>query len=373
MRAIDRTVLSLVNGAIYLLEGAARPSMGNVARDVVMRYGKVELSRVRPIAKESYELGHGEYDVTLVERHPVPVLVIPPLMVRTYVYDLRPEHSMLRTLRNAGFDVYVVDFGVPDRADEGVRLDDYVLDYVPRAIAATRERAGAADVHLVGYCMGGLFALLHAAAFEDPRVRSIVTIGAPVDFRRMGVISIAARFGVLGVDVIMDRLGNLPGAMSSLGFKMMSGSRAVTKWADLLVNLYDEGYVRSFDAVNTWVNDLIPYPREAFKQLVKDVVGNNRLVRGDLMLGDRRCDLANVRCPLLAFAGVSDNIATPRSTKRILDLVGSRNKTFTSVPGGHVGVVAGSAAPEAVWEPMCSWLAQHGAVTGGQHHALADR
>ncbi len=144
--------------------------------------------------------------------------------------------------------------------------------------------------------------------------------------------------------------------MSSLGFKLMSGTRAITKWGDLVANLDDEGFVRSFDAVNTWVNDLIPYPKEAFKQMVRDVVSGNRLVRGGLSFGGLPFQLSSVTQPLLAFAGRSDNIATPEATHAILDHVSSSERQLVAVPGGHVGVIAGSAAPTAVWKPMMDWL-----------------
>ena len=154
-------MLSAVNGFVYFTEGAARPGRNAAARDIVLERGKLQLARVRPIRDVEYELGPEVHRVTF-ERHPTPIVLIPPLMVRPYVYDLRPEHSMVRTLRNAGFDVYVVDFGVPDRDDEGVRLDDYVLDYVPRCIDAALETSGAQSVTLAGYCMGGIFGLMHA-------------------------------------------------------------------------------------------------------------------------------------------------------------------------------------------------------------------
>lgn len=355
-KVVDRAVLSVVNGLVYAMDGAAKPTMGNIARDLVFERGKLQVHRVRPREDEEFELGREVHRIP-APRHATPLLVIPPLMVRPYVYDLRPEHSMLRLLRNEGFDVFFVDFGVPDKADEGVRLDDYVLDYVPAAIDAALAASGAPSITLVGYCMGGIFSLLHVGTWRDPRVRNVVTIGAPVDFDKMGIITVAARLGVIGVDPVLDRLGNVPGAMSSLGFKIMSGTRAVTKYADLIVHLYDENYVRGFDAVNTWVNDLIPYPKEAFKQMLKEVVYGNKLMANELAFGDRRCDLEAVRCPLLAFAGTSDNIATPRSTAAVLDLVRSEDKTLVPVPGGHVGVVAGSKAPHAVWRPMAEWLA----------------
>ena len=129
------------------------------------------------------------------------------------------------------------------------------------------------------------------------------------------------------------------------------------------MNLYDDEYVRGFDSINTWVNDLIPYPKEAFKQMVKDVVYGNKLLTNELVFHDERegidrpCDLKSIACPLLAFAGKSDNVATPASTRDILDLVGSAEKSLVPVPGGHVGVIGGSAAPKAVWQPTAAWLA----------------
>lgn len=358
-RLFDRVVLSTVNGIIYVAEGASRPSMGNAARDLVLEHGKLRLHRIRPLADESFELGHAEYRVGLAQPIATPVLLIPPLMVRPYVYDLRPEHSLVRTLRNAGFDVFVVDFGVPDEEDADIRLDDYVVDYLPKCIDRALEVSGAPQLSLLGYCMGGIFALLHVATYADARVRNLVTIGAPVDFTEMGVISVAGRLGVVVIDQLMDRLGNVPGALSSLGFKVMSGTRSLSKYADLLVNLSDESYVRGFDAINTWVNDLIPYPKEAFKQMVKDVVSSNKLVTGELCFDGRPADLKTIHCPLLAFAGESDNIATPRATKRIVDIVSSEDKSFHSVPGGHVGVIAGSHAPQYVWSPLADWLRRH--------------
>lgn len=354
-KAADRNVMRFVNGLVMFMDGS-RPQMGNAPKDVVMTRGKLQVARLRPRSDEEYEIGTDTFEVRR-GRFPVPVLLIPPLMVRPYVYDLRPDHSMARTLRDRGYDVFIVDFGVPDREDEGTRLDDYVLDFVPRAVDAALAASGQSQITLAGYCMGGIFALLHAAAHRDERVKNIVTVGAPVNFAKMGVVTVAARLGSRHVDGLLDRIGNVPAFAAIQGFKLMSGPKAITKYADLFLKLYDEQYVRGFDAVNTWVNDLLPYPKEAFKQLVKDVVSENKLLRRTARFGDKLADLETIRQPLLAFAGSSDNIATPASTRDILDIVGSTDKRLYEVPGGHVGVVAGSAAPAKVWRPMAEWLA----------------
>lgn len=354
-RVVDRTVMSLVHGMMFLGDGASRPTMGNVPRTDVLVKGKLRLQRLVPIEDEEYELGHRVHPAH-APRHRTPLLVIPPLMVRPYVYDLRPEHSMLRALRNAGYDVFLVDFGVPDETDRHVRLDDYVLDWIPACVDRTLEVSGSPGLALVGYCMGGLFALLHTGTFRDDRVRALVTIGSPVDFDQMGVVTAAARLGAPGIDKALDLMGNVPGALSSLGFKLLSGPRTFTRWADLLVNLSDEQYVRTFDSINTWANDFIPYPREAFRQMFKEVVWGNKILRNELTFGDRHCDLSAVRAPLLSFAGSQDSLAPPAATRRVVSLVGSEDKTFVEVPGGHVAVVAGSQAPALVWAPISHWL-----------------
>jgi polyhydroxyalkanoate synthase len=204
--------------------------------------------------------------------------------------------------------------------------------------------------------MGGLFSLIHTAAFRDERIRAIVTIAAPVDFERMGMLTVAARLGAPFVDAVMDRLGNVPGNFSSTGFKLMGGPKMLTRYVDLALNLWDEEYVKNHDAVDTWLTDMIPYPKEAFKQLVRDMVTGNRLVQNELRFGERHVDLRAIQCPVLAFAGKSDNVATPRSTQRILDVLGTKDKTYRLAPGGHIGVVAGSKAPGAVWDPAVEWL-----------------
>jgi polyhydroxyalkanoate synthase len=355
--AVDRTVLSLVNAVAYWGEGSSRPTMGNAPRLTVFERDKLKLHRLRPPEADEYELGHRVHRVE-PPRFRTPLLVIPPLMVRPYVYDLRPEHSMLRSLRNAGFDVFFVDFGVPDRGDRRVRLDDYVLDYVPTCVAQALAASGAESLAMIGYCMGGIFGMLHVGTSNDSRIAALVTIGSPVDFESMGMVTVAARLSAPSIDRLINLVGNVPGSLSSLGFKLMSGPRTFTKYAGLLQNLYDEDYVRGFDSINTWVNDMIPYPREAFRQMFKEVVHANKLLTNQMSFGDHTCDLRRICCPLLAFAGDADNLATPASTRQILDVVGSVDKTFVPVPGGHVAVVAGNQAPNRVWKPMITWLGE---------------
>lgn len=328
--------------------------VGDTPKDVVFQDRKLKVFRYRVREPEEVEIGTETF---LIEPRslPVPVLLVPPLMVRPYVYDLRAEHSLVRALRRAGYDVFLVDFGVPDREDAVVRLDDYVLDYMAKAVAAVRRETGREDLSLAGYCMGGIFCLLYTSAWDDQRVRNIVTIASPIDFSRMGLITFLARVANREVRFLADRIGNIPGFINSQALKLLAPIKRFTRYGDLFVNLWNEEYVRGFESMSTWANDFIPFPRDAFKQVMKEFMKDNKLIQ-EIHMGDRVANLRKITCSLLSFAGIDDGIATPASARVIQNLCASKDFEYVEVPGGHIGVIAGSTAPQAVWDRMATWL-----------------
>lgn len=353
IRAGLRVLQGLQHGLQIMVDGGLT-EVGATPKQLVFEDGKLRVWRYdRPQAID-FELGPSTMTVEPAA-FPVPVLLVPPLMVRPFVYDLREEHSMVRVLRRAGFDVFLVDFGVPDASDREVRLDHYVLDYLPKAIEAMRRASGQREVSLCGYCMGGIFALLHAATFRDPDVKNVVTIGAPIDFSKLGLLTLLARATSGQVDRLMDRMGNVPGDLSSQAFKLLAPLRRFTRTAELLVNLWDEEYVRGHESIARWTSEFIPYPRDAFKQLMSAFFRDNGLV-STMRFGERVADLRAIRCSVLAFAGASDQVAPPASARVIRDLCASPDLEYVEVPGGHIGVFAGPRAPALVWQKTADWL-----------------
>jgi polyhydroxyalkanoate synthase len=277
-------------------------------------------------------------------------------MVRPMVFDLQPDHSLVRTLHGRGLPTYVLDLGVPDASDSRRRLDDYVLGAMPAAVDAVLRHSSSAELSLAGYCMGGLFALLHAATRGDDRVGRIVTIATPVDFSRMGLVGFLGVAAAGRVDPIVDALGVDPGWMANAGFQLLSGRRAIARLFALRDREADEAYLRSYGAISRWLTGLVPYPGEAFKQFLTDVVARNAVDRSRLTLDGRRAGLAAVRCPVLAFAGEADAIAPVGSIVALRKHLPAGRVVVRTAPGGHVGVLGGPEAPRAVWEPAAEFL-----------------
>jgi len=341
---LNRAVLRFINGIGWLI-GDPSSAVGRTPYDVIHRDGKMTVRRYRAPVTSRHR------------RYPLPVLMIPPLIVKPFIFDLYPGRSLAEFLLKNHFRVYLVDFGEPDDADTLVKLDDYVLKWVPAACAAVKKDARATELSLLGYCMGATFALAHVAANEDRSVRNIVDIAAPVDIEALGAFAWLAKVAAVQAEAVVARIGNVPGGLSSAVFRMLAPAKSATRYLDLFMNMWNREYVRGFDAMNQWVGQLIDYPQQAFLQFSREFVRKNKLVKGRMRFGDKVADLKRVESSLLVFAGRSDRLAPAKAVRAVLTAVGSRDKEFHLVPGGHMAVFAGRGAPEHVWKLIAEWLA----------------
>jgi polyhydroxyalkanoate synthase len=289
------------------------------------------------------------------------VLIIPPLMVKPDIYDLRPGHSFVAYLLDQGFDVFLVDFGRPQREDRDFRLEDYLLLPINTSVEKMREVTGSRQVSIFGYCMGGIFATIYAALEKTDAVRNVVTLGAPYDFSKLEAYHALMQYADRPMVAIAESFGYFPAFLSQTLFQLTQPLKTVTRPFSLLWNLWDEDYLESYEAMNKWMSDFLHYPKAAFKQFALDVVRDNKLIASELEMFGRRVDLANVRASFLVLASPEDHFGTPASSRPILDRIASTDTGFRLVRGGHLGAMAGSRAA-ANWELVAEWLSQRSAV-----------
>ncbi len=158
------------------------------------------------------------------------ILLVPPLMVASEVYDISPDVSAVAYLTGRGVDVWLVDFGAPEREEGGMgrTLDDHVRA-VAEAVGRVRAATGR-DVHLCGYSQGGMFAYQAAAFRRGEGVASLVTMGSPVDLHRTLEVHVAEEVTERLVAGCAPRFAwplahveGLPGVFTSTGFKLLAG------------------------------------------------------------------------------------------------------------------------------------------------------
>jgi polyhydroxyalkanoate synthase subunit PhaC len=328
---------SRVTNTLKLL--GQRPEVGASPKTTVWSDGKVELWR---------------YDSD-VRRHATPVVFVSSLVSRSYILDLLPDRSFLGFMRDAGFDVYLLEWGVPDASDSGNRLEDYVDRWVPAAVRQACEVSGAEQVSLVGYCLGGVLTGLAAAAHPDLPVRDLVMLAAPLDFSRLGTWS---DLFVAGLDgrALLDLTGNVPPLLIENYFRMLKPAAEAMQYASLVQHLHDEDFVRNYQAMNHWIRDHVPFPGAAFQQLVTELLRGNALVRGGVHLGDRVVDVATIDRPLLNVMAEADHLVPPSSAAGWTQVVASTDTHELRRKAGHVGLICGKSSTRTTQPQVAAWL-----------------
>lgn len=329
---------------------------------VLYRDGLMEL-RYYPHQDDSPFLLDGDTITPQPRQHRIPLLLVPPLGVFHWVYDLMAERSWVRFLNAKGFQVYLVSWGAPGFKDAHLSLDTYINRWMVAAVERTQAHSGQQELSIVGYCMGGLMSLLYTGAHDQGQVRNLVTIASPVDFHAtrigplLGLLRTGTRLLPMRLLDLPAEKFHVPGDALSVLFKLTNPLAGVVSYFDLLRNLSDRDYVKAHLTTREWFNNMPDYPGATVQQLVLDFAVMNKLARGQVRIGERESDLTRINSNLLAFAGKTDRLVSAAAARRLMELVQSRDRTFRIVPGGHAGVFAGGKAQDHTWAITADWLA----------------
>jgi polyhydroxyalkanoate synthase subunit PhaC len=326
-RDVERNALRARNG-IKLAAGIDRPGVGLTPKDVVWQRGRCQL-------------WHYRSDKV---RYSPPLLIVFSLVSRSYILDLTPGNSFIEQLVDAGFDVYMLDWGDPDERDAQNRLEDYADDYIPAGIDRVRELSGAEQVNLFGYCFGGDLTLLHAAHHPESPLRSLTVLATPVDFRHMGPMADLFQTGRLEIDQIIGDDGNVPPSVVVQGFKTLTPTAEVTRYVTLWERLWNDEYVAAYQAMTGWSDDHVPFPGAAARETVQMLVRDNGMITDRLTVGGDPVHLSDITVPFLTVRANRDHIVPPDATAPLIGLVGSPDKHELCLDAGHMGLVVGRTA-----------------------------
>jgi putative long chain acyl-CoA synthase len=294
-----------------------------------------------------------------------PLLLVPPLMVASEVYDISPDVSAVAALLAAGVDVWVVDFGAPERTEGGMHrtLDDHVRA-VSDAIEHVRRVRGR-DLHLAGYSQGGMFAYQAAAFRRGAGLASVIAFGAPVDVHQ-NIPTLGEAITERLIDgarsalaVPLARAPGLPGFLTSTGFKLLSARKEVAQFVDFVRKLHDRGALERREAKRLFLRGqgFVAWPGPALRKFVDDMIVANRMVAGGFVIDGTPVTLADIRCPILCFVGLRDEIARAPAVRAIHEAAPNAEVFEVGVKAGHFGLVVGQLALSRTWATVIEWLA----------------
>ena len=284
----------------------------------------------------------------------MPVLVVPSMINKWFVVDLRAGASLVEALAAAGLDVYCLDWGTAQDEDRYLAWDD-VIARLGRAVRFVERTSGAPQVGLLGYCMGATLAGIYAA-LEPAHVAALLNLAGPFDFAQGGFLRTMVDAKWFDVHAIAEA-GNVAAMQMQSGFLALRPTSQLAKWVSYLDRGHEPKAREAFDALEQWAGENIPFPAAAYATYIEELYQKNLLVLGKHHVGGRRVDLASIRCPVLTIAAERDTICPLAAARALNDACGSADKELVVVPGGHVGAVVGSKAPTVLYPAMREWLA----------------
>ncbi len=308
-------------------------------RELVYQHNKVKLYHYQPKVKKP---------------HAVPLLVVFATVNRPEILDLFPEHSFIGGLLENNMDVYLLDWGYPDGADQQVSLNDYVTDDLHHCVQYIIEKDQQKKINLLGICQGGVISLAYAILFQH--IKNLVLISAPIDFHTRDNI-IAKIFNKLDVDTFVSLVGNMPGLWLTQFFISLRPFELVgKKYLRFIDHLSDKEWTDKFLRVEKWLYDAPDQTGASFTELIKDFYQQNKLIKGEWLLGGKKIDLANLTIPVLNVMASEDEIIPVSATRGLKKYIGSKDYTQRIFPSGHIGIYISDKVGKSMPKAIAGWL-----------------
>lgn len=329
---------------------------------------------------------------------PEPMLIIPSCIMKYYILDLSPHNSMVKYLVEQGHTVFIISWRNPDASDRDLKMQDYLSTGVLQAMAAVKDNTGASRIHTMGYCLGGTFLAIVAAALgrlkrkktrtakeqalipaDLPELASVILLAAQTDFSEPGE---------LGVFIDEEQLAHLRQRMNEQGYlsgKQMGGSFQFLASKDLVWSRNTRRYLMgeedsSFDLMS-WNADQTRLPARMHNEYLTSLFLNNALASGQYRFAGATVALMDIDAPMMVVGTARDHVSPWKSVYKI-HLQTDTHVSFVLAAGGHnAGIVSEPGRPRrsyqiasvedgAGWVDPDDWVAQTPVVQGSWWEAM---
>ena len=323
---------------------ADRIRTGELEKDPVLTIGKMTLYRYRPLVDESELLD-------------TPMLITYALVNKQYMMDLQPDRSVIKSFLEKGIDTYIIDWGYPAKEDMYLTLEDHIEWYMNDCVDYILKTSGKPQITLLGVCQGGTFSTIYTALHPE-KIKNFVSMVTPIDFSiDDGLLFKWSRH--FSVDKMVDAYGNVPADLMNATFVLLKPFELlIDKYVGFGAGMSDPAYLENFMRTENWIFDSPDQEGATLRQFVNDLYVDNKLVKGELVIGGKEVKMENIKCPLLVVCAKYDHLVPPSSTEPILDQVGSEDKDFHMFDVGHVGIYISPQSKNTIAPVIGDWIAE---------------
>ncbi len=161
----------------------------------------------------------------------------------------------------------------------------------------------------------------------------------------------------LNVDLFVDTLGNVPAELMNWVYLMLKPLRLnQQKYVGMVDILDNPAELKNFLRMERWIFDSPDQAGEAFRQFIKDFYQQNKLIKGDLLIGKQPVDLGMITQPVLNIYANQDHLVPPDASRPLGRHVGTKDYTELAFKGGHIGIYVSGRAQREVAPAIHQWL-----------------
>ena len=282
------------------------------------------------------------------------VLLIHGFGQNRYAWHL-PSRSMANYLAKVGFDVFNLDLRGHGRSRHfGSRrsksVSDYVEEDLPNAVEEIHAIAGQRPVFLVGHSLGGLVSYA-AAPGLDGAIAGVASFGSPYHFGR-GSTSLTAIATFVRLVNVLRLKPNPPVPIKAIGLTM-SAFRHLAE--SPLYPMPWRGWHKGSMEPQVLTEHLrMAFDRAGLAELAElfEWAAQKRF-GGDKDYGER---FEKLDLPLLVVAGTHDDLAPPAGVQPGYARSQSSDKTYRTLPLGHIDLLVGREAQKTAWPMLAQWI-----------------
>jgi pimeloyl-ACP methyl ester carboxylesterase len=209
------------------------------------------------------------------------LLLISPLQ-RAAIYDLNSEYSLVKRLMNY-FSVYLLDWGETEVKAQSI--DDFLtlITEAMQTIYTSEHR----PVNLLAQGLGGTLALAYAS-YAPPALKTLITLGAPFNFKKLNRIHPLLR-------CLPDQQWPemIPGNYLNLFFT------ALEPYHNTLGQVWQQMQRKDPWVLSYWRQDRPRIASQFVQQLMTDLLQDNLLYKNEWQVAGQSIDVTKINCPQL--------------------------------------------------------------------------
>ena len=323
-----------------------------------------------------------EYKPLTDKVHERPFLMVPPCINKYYILDLQPDNSLIRHAVSEGHRTFVMSWRNPDESQARKTWDNYIEDGVLTGIRVAREIAGAEQINVLGFCVGGTMlstalAVLQArhdrehgapspaapspaaparrtsgsrAAAKTPAARSRAAAGGvPFPVASVTLLTTFIDFSDTGIlDIFIDEQAVRFREMQMGEGGIMKGQDLASTFSflrpnDLVWNYVVGNYLKGetpppFDLLY-WNSDSTNLPGPYYAWYLRNLYLENKLVQpGALTVCGERVDMGALRLPAYIYGSREDHIVPVGGSYASTQVLGG-DRRFVMGASGHIAGV----------------------------------